>query len=500
MNPGASIRILYLEDDPGLARLFQKRLERAGYEVTIARDGREGLALCEAEHFDIIATDQQMPGLAGLEVLRLLAARVPAPATLMITGAGNEAIAVEAMKLGAADYIIKDVEGRYLELLPALIEKVLHQQRLIRERNQAEQARRESEEKYRNLVELARDGIAIIQDQRLRYVNPQSCEMTGFTEAELVGQPFMDYIEANQLEEMESWYSRLMAGEAVPFLGETALRHKSGRAVPVEYKMSWITYQDRPAGMLILRDLTFRRQVEEEQRKIQRLEALGTLAGGIAHDFNNILTGILGCISLAKVRFQPSEKVYQVLDRAQGAAEKAAELANQLITFSSGGRPVKRRLAIAGLLAETVRVNLDGTRLRSSLRLADDLREIEADPGQLRQVCVNILANAREALPPDGQLEIGAENVLLGSDGALPVPAGHYLRIWFRDWGSGIAAPHLPRVFDPFFTTKEVGRGLGLAAAYSIVKNHAGCIRAESEPGAGAPITVYLPAVAPGEG
>ncbi len=137
------IRILYMEDDPGLARLFQKKLRRAGYVVDIARDGYEGLEMYNSGRYDVVATDQSMPGHNGLEVIKLMASQGALPPTIMITGTGSEQTAVEAMKLGASDYMVKDVDGGYLDLLPTIIERVLHQQRLIKEKQQTEQALRE---------------------------------------------------------------------------------------------------------------------------------------------------------------------------------------------------------------------------------------------------------------------------------------------------------------------------------------------------------------------
>jgi len=143
MSESKPVRILYMEDDSGLARLFQKKLERAGYVVDIARDGEEGLVMYNAGTYDVVATDQAMPVHNGLEVIRLLASQGPLPPTIMVTGTGSEQIAVEAMKLGASDYIVKDVDGGYLDLLPAVIERVLQQQRLLEEKQQAEEALRQ---------------------------------------------------------------------------------------------------------------------------------------------------------------------------------------------------------------------------------------------------------------------------------------------------------------------------------------------------------------------
>jgi len=165
MAESKPIRILYMEDDPGLARLFKKRLERAGYVVDIARDGEEGLAMYEAGSYDVVATDQHMPVQTGLEVIRILAARGPLPPMIMVTGTGSEQIAVEAMKLGAGDYIVKDIEGGYLELLPTVIERVLQQRRLVEEKQRAEAERERllvAEREQRLLAEtLAEVTLAI---------------------------------------------------------------------------------------------------------------------------------------------------------------------------------------------------------------------------------------------------------------------------------------------------------------------------------------------------
>ncbi len=182
MSESGPIRILYMEDDPGLARLFEKRLERAGYIVDIARNGEEGLAMYEAGSYDVVATDQQMPVHTGLDVIRIMAAQGPLPPMIMVTGTGSERIAVEAMKLGAGDYVVKDVEGGYLSLLPTVIEQVLQRRRLVEEKQRAEAERERllvAEREQRLLAEtLAEVTLAItsltsheaVQDEILRQV------------------------------------------------------------------------------------------------------------------------------------------------------------------------------------------------------------------------------------------------------------------------------------------------------------------------------------------
>jgi PAS domain S-box-containing protein len=180
------IRILYIEDDPGLARLVQKRLERVGYEVDIAADGEEGVAKYERDSYDVMFVDQTLPVYDGLEVIQILGSKGPLPPTIMITGTGNEKIAVEAMKLGAGDYIVKDVEGGYLELLPSVVEKILQQRRAIIDKQRAEEELRESEERFRMLADNAPFAISVMTpDKTFEYFNPRFTEIFGYTKEDI---------------------------------------------------------------------------------------------------------------------------------------------------------------------------------------------------------------------------------------------------------------------------------------------------------------------------
>ena len=186
MGSAEQVKILYIEDDPGLARLLQKRLAREGYTVDIASDGEEGIAKYHGSSYGILFVDQSLPGYDGLQVIRTLAAQGPLPPVVMITGTGDERVAVEAMKLGAVDYIVKDVEGGYLSLLPSVIEKVLQQRRAVEEREEAEQALKSEQEKFQTLVEQSPLGISIVaQDGRLLYINPMFSELFGYTLADI---------------------------------------------------------------------------------------------------------------------------------------------------------------------------------------------------------------------------------------------------------------------------------------------------------------------------
>ena len=240
-------------------------------------------------------------------------------------------------------------------------------------------------------------------------------------------------------------------------------------------------------------DITQRRRMEEELLKVQKLESVGVLAGGIAHDFNNILTAVLGSISLARMYDDPGEKD-ESLSEAESACLQARDLTQQLLTFSRGGAPIRKTTSIAELLRDSAIFALRGSNVRRDFIMPEDLWPVEIHQGQMSQVINNIVINADQAMPDGGIVRICGENVAIGADSDLPLQAGAYIRVSIDDDGVGIPQEYLGQVFDPYFTTKQGGSGLGLAAAYSIVKKHDGHIVAESEVGVGTAFRIYLPA------
>lgn len=242
------------------------------------------------------------------------------------------------------------------------------------------------------------------------------------------------------------------------------------------------------------RDVTSQRKLEDELLKAQKLESLGVLAGGIAHDFNNILTAVLGNISLARMRAEPGDKLDKWLGDAEKATERAKDLTQQLLTFSKGGAPVKRVIALEKAIGESLSFALRGTAVKSVFNCAAGLWPVEADEGQMVQVFNNLFINAGQAMADGGMLTIAAVNMSVTAGDALPLPTGNYVKITVVDQGIGIPTEHLPRIFDPYFTTKEHGSGLGLAVTYSVIRNHGGHIQVESTQNVGTTFTIFLPA------
>ena len=280
--------------------------------------------------------------------------------------------------------------------------------------------------------------------------------------------------------------------------------HKSERStltdngiIYVEITASPLIDQDGHVygGIEVVRDITARKKMSEEILRVQKLESIGLLAGGIAHDFNNLLTALLGNISLAKTYAGTETKVVEKLAAAEKASLRAKDLTQQLLTFSKGGAPVKRVMYIKDLLTDLCSFALHGTNVNCGYDFQEDLYPVEVDGGQLSQVVHNLVINADQAMPDGGAVNIRAENVVLDEKNLLSLAAGNYVRISVKDQGVGIKQQDLSRIFDPFYTNKPAGSGLGLATAFSIIKNHQGHITAESTPGKGSTFLVYLPAV-----
>ncbi len=247
--------------------------------------------------------------------------------------------------------------------------------------------------------------------------------------------------------------------------------------------------------VLVIRDITEQRRIDDDIIKASKIESLGLLAGGIAHDFNNILTVIMGSLAIAKINIGDPDKIYRHLVKAEDYSCQARSLTQQLLTFSKGGEPIKSPLDISRLLVDTSSFVMSGSNVKIEYSLLDESLIIEADETQISQVFNNLIINAIQAMPEGGRINVTGAAVFVPNDFPLPLCEGRYIKITIADQGNGIIPENLQKIFDPYFTTKECGTGLGLTSAYSIVKKHCGYIGVESTPGKGSTFFVYLPAV-----
>ena len=393
--------------------------------------------------------------------------------------------------------IIEFLDGRIFELysqpqsIEARIVGRVWSFRDVTDRQRAEEALRQSEEKYRTLINLASDGILLtLPDGNLLEVNNKMMELLGQPPVEILPIHFSGIFPQGEQEKIRPAFQVIMAvGEAE--LNDTWIKHKDGQRIPVDITGSIVKFDGKTVVQWIFRETTERKKLEEERRKISNLESLGVLAGGIAHDFNNIITAIMGNISLALLD-QNKGSSREKLTEAEGACLRAQMLSRQLLTFAKGGVPIKKLISVENLVIESTSFASSGSNVRCELNFPDNLWAVEADPGQLGQVIQNLVINAMQAMPNGGTIEVQGENLLVEPNSNRPLDAGRYVTLSIKDQGIGIPEEYLLKIFDPYFTTKQTGSGLGLATAYSIIKNHQGQIEVESALGEGTIFHIYL--------
>jgi PAS domain S-box-containing protein len=374
----------------------------------------------------------------------------------------------------------------------------------ITERKRMEEDLREKEEKYRLLFESATDGIFILDETGFIDCNQKGAEMYGLTREKIVGRSPGDFAPERQ---PDGQLSSEVVGEKVraalsgmPQIFEWQPLRAEGSPFDVEFTLNRLELNGKMCLQAIVRDIGDRKKLEQERLKAQKLEGIGTLAGGIAHDFNNLLQAVFGYISLAKLARDDREKSQEALEEAEKALHAAVKLTNQLLTFSKGGKPVKKTIDLLPVIQNATKFALSGSRTDFHVTVDDGLWMADADDGQISQVIQNIVLNADQAMPDGGRVEITARNVQIpGQDLPQVLEKGNYLQIAIQDTGVGISEKYIGRIFEPYFTTKEKGSGLGLATSYSIIKNHNGIIDVKSVVDKGTTFIIYLPAVAEGK-
>ncbi len=370
-------------------------------------------------------------------------------------------------------------------------------------RRRAEEALRDSELQYRRLVDGSIQGIYIHQDFTIRLANPAFARMFGFERPEdAVGVDIRTLIAPEDRARMEEYKHKRLRGEPVPLRYEYQAQRRDGTPLWMENTVSIITWNGTPAVLATLFDITERKQLETQYRQAQKMEAIGQLAGGIAHDFNNLLTVMLGRSALVLQRSGLDESVRKSMELIQTTAQRASALTRQLLTFSRQQMTQPRVLPLRPVIEELgpMLQRLIGEDITLSVAIDPALGSVKADPNQIGQVILNLVVNARDAMPHGGRLSIEAANVDLdaaavgGNPDAAP---GSYALIAVSDTGTGMDEGTRARIFEPFFTTKAVGKGtgLGLATVYGIVKEGGGHIVVSSAPGEGTSFKIHLPRV-----
>ncbi|MFH1687055.1 MAG: PAS domain S-box protein [bacterium] len=366
----------------------------------------------------------------------------------------------------------------------------------ITEQKEAEQAVRESEQKYRGLVENLNLGVAVISP-KMEVLSTNAMMQSWFPNVDPAIRPkcyagFNDPPRDNVCEYCPT-VKTLLDGRVHEAITETPtgdrIRNFRVVASPIKNEHGSVT-----AVIETVEEITDKIKMEHELARADKLESIGVLAGGIAHDFNNMLTAMLGNISLARGRLGSDSIAEPLLAAAEVASMRAQGLTMQLLTFAKGGKPVKETASVGQVVLDSAAFALRGSHLKCTYDIEDDLNPSEIDVGQVGQVISNLVLNASQAMPDGGTLKVSCRNEEVDNATTMPLEAGSYVVVAVTDTGTGISAENLEKIFDPFFTTKAKGNGLGLASCYSIVRHHGGHIQVDSEIGVGSTFTVYLPA------
>ena len=494
----SKLRIVHLEDNPRDRELVAQTLTGEGVdcEITYAKTKAEFEAVVLKPNIDVILCDYTLPSYSGTEALVEARRAQPDTPFIFVSGTIGEDRAVESLRSGATDYVLKDRLAR----LSQVVRRALHEAKMRRAQQQAEDAMRASEHKYRQMFESLGDAALLIRETTGKIIdaNPQAEVLLGCTRGEILGRS------EGQLYPPEdgSARARRPVACACEIRGgcEATVRRADGREVPVQVCASRLELYGRWFFLALFRDLTERKQLEQQFLRSQRLESIGTMASDVAHDLRNILAPILlaGPLLSAEVRSAHGQTLLATL---AACARRGTDVVEQLTTFANGLEGKKGPFQPRHLLKEMGQLVSETFPKAISLdyQVPDELWMVLGVPTQIHQVLLNLAVNARDAMPEGGRLTLAAENICLEEAAARVMPgakAGPYVLLRIADTGTGIASEVANRMFDPIFSTKGPGKGtgLGLSTAMGIVKSHGGFIDSTSQLGRGSEFRLYLPA------
>ncbi len=499
--------ILIVDDEPENLMAMEALLKNENINIIKAGSGDEALGLTSEYDFALIILDIHMPELNGFETAVILRARKKTrhiPLIFITTTLKEQKHIFKGYEKAPVDYLIKPIMPHILKSKVRLYALLDKQRKKLEQAStglngatsgikKLKEALIKSEARYRLLLENASDAIIVIQDEKIKFYNKKTINITGFSGKDLEEMPFLEYIHPKDQDMIWDRHEKMTKGEKPPGNGILTCRliNAQGEIVWAEIKAIPIFWEERPAILCFIRDITKRKKFETNLQQAHKMEAIGTLAGGIAHDFNNILGVIIGYSEMAIQEINDIELVKHNLDHVLKASNRAKELVKQILTFSHKNELGRKPIILNPIVKETLKL------LRASLpktiaikeSIPTELLVAKSNPTQIHQVLMNLCTNSAHAMEDKGgTLTVKMEPFFIKESEKKfynDLPCGSYVKIIVRDTGHGIDPSIMKKIFDPYFTTKPMGKGtgMGLAVVHGIIKGHKGTIRVESRPG-----------------
>jgi len=498
---GKMLRVLLLEDNPRDADLSIRKLSEADFQFTavVSRNSKEFKELLEKQSYDLILGDYRLPDWTGLDALRWLRSSGIATPFILITGTLGDELAIECIKAGADDYVLKEK----LDRLPVAVRRALADQQLRLERDWAEKELRESENQYRLLFHANPHPMWVFDPETLRFltVNSAAVHHYGYSVGQFLSMTIKDIRPEEEIPRPFEKIKDSTFGSAERYHEIWKHRKKDGTIIDVEVSSQPIMFRAVKATLVLAVDVTEHRKLEQQFRYAQKMEAIGRLAGGVAHDFNNLLMVIGSHAQLIWGHLGDPMRVDRYMQQIMSAIDRATLLTRQLLAFGRKQFQDLRILDLNSIVPEFCKMlpGLLGSDIEVVVRTSPRSCLVYSDKAQIEQVIMNLIVNARDAMPKGGTITIETDRQKLGreyfpSRGVNAQP-GEYVMLAVTDTGIGMDAKTQSQIFEPFFTTKEPGKGtgLGLSTVYGIVKQSGGYTWVYSEVGVGTTFKIYLP-------
>ena len=514
-------RILIIDDEVDILETLGRALSLEGFHVREASSGMEGMEIFKSEPFDLVITDIRMPGMDGMEVLKQVKELDESVEVILISGFATLENAILALRNGGAyDYLTKPLEDIEHLLIP--VTQALERRRFrlenkslmkkleatnagltreIEERKQTEKALQKSEERFKSLFQFAPDAYYLNDLEGIFIDGNKAAEaLTGYQKEALIGRSLLEagLLSEDQLPKAVGLLKKNTQGQPTG-PDEFILKRKDGGKVIVEIRTLPIKIDHKDVVLGIARDITQRKRLEEQLLDSHKTKAIAALAGGIAHEFNNALTTVMGNIQMLETILPDRKTIAEYTGEIMGSCHRMVNLTKQLLLYARGGKYQVQVLSLSDLVRDMIPIikpDMDPS-IRLETDLPEDLFRVRVDPAQMQMVISSLVKNSSEAMEGKGRIRIITHNREIDAAFAKNhsgLNPGKYVCLTVEDDGKGMDPETVNRIFDPFFSTKFLGRGLGMAAVYGIVRNHDGWISVDAEPGKGTAVRIYLPA------